>query len=83
MFRVALLMTISKYIGETEKNLGWIFEDATTAYVILFFDEADALLGKRTRVETPTTLARASKGIASCTNPGFYPLSRRVSEEIP
>ena len=35
MFRVGLLMIISKYIGETEKNLGWIFEDATTVNVIL------------------------------------------------
>ncbi|NIO05440.1 MAG: AAA family ATPase [Proteobacteria bacterium] len=43
-------MVISKYIGETEKNPSWIFEDATTANVILFFDEGDALSGKRTQV---------------------------------
>ena len=40
----------SKYIGETEKNLGVIFEEAKKADVILFFDEADALFSKRTEV---------------------------------
>ena len=41
---------ISKYIGETEKNLARIFAEARTSNAILFFDEADALFGKRTQV---------------------------------
>jgi len=42
--------TISKYIGETEKNLNRIFTAAEHANAILFFDEADALFGKRSEV---------------------------------
>jgi SpoVK/Ycf46/Vps4 family AAA+-type ATPase len=41
---------VSKYIGETEKNLARIFAEAETANAILFFDEADALFGKRSEV---------------------------------
>ena len=41
---------MSKYIGETEKNLSKIFQAAETSNAILFFDEADALFGKRTKV---------------------------------
>jgi SpoVK/Ycf46/Vps4 family AAA+-type ATPase len=41
---------VSKYIGETEKNLARIFAEAATSNAILFFDEADALFGKRTQV---------------------------------
>jgi SpoVK/Ycf46/Vps4 family AAA+-type ATPase len=41
---------VSKYIGETEKNLSRIFEAAEASRVVLFFDEADALLGKRSEV---------------------------------
>lgn len=42
---------VSKYIGETEKNLKKIFEEAETSNAILFFDEADALFGKRSEVK--------------------------------
>jgi SpoVK/Ycf46/Vps4 family AAA+-type ATPase len=41
---------VSKYIGETEKNLERVFAAATTGNAILFFDEADALIGKRSAV---------------------------------
>jgi SpoVK/Ycf46/Vps4 family AAA+-type ATPase len=41
---------VSKYIGETEKNLSRIFSEAETSNAILFFDEADALFGKRTEI---------------------------------
>jgi SpoVK/Ycf46/Vps4 family AAA+-type ATPase len=41
---------VSKYIGETEKNLAKIFHEAESSNAILFFDEADALFGKRTRI---------------------------------
>jgi SpoVK/Ycf46/Vps4 family AAA+-type ATPase len=49
--RVDLRDVASKYIGETEKNLRKVFADAEAANVILFFDEADALFGKRTDVK--------------------------------
>jgi len=48
VLRVDLSMIISKYIGETEKNLSKIFEASEGKDWILFFDEADALFGKRT-----------------------------------
>ena len=48
VYRVDLSMVVSKYIGETEKNLGLIFDMAAERDWILFFDEADALFGTRT-----------------------------------
>ncbi|MBK7214282.1 MAG: AAA family ATPase [Bacteroidales bacterium] len=51
VYRIDLSMIISKYIGETEKNLSRIFDMAEHKNWILFFDEADALFGKRTKVE--------------------------------
>ena len=51
LFRVDLAKVVSKYIGETEKNLGRIFDGAERSGSVLFFDEADALLGKRTEVK--------------------------------
>jgi SpoVK/Ycf46/Vps4 family AAA+-type ATPase len=50
LYRVDLAGTVSKYIGETEKNLERIFTAAARAEVVLFFDEADALFGKRSEV---------------------------------
>lgn len=50
VFRVDLSMVVSKYIGETEKNLANLFSEAEQTNWILFFDEADALFGKRTGV---------------------------------
>ncbi len=51
MYRIDLSMVVSKYIGETEKNLRKIFEEAHASNAILFFDEADALFGKRSEVK--------------------------------
>ena len=51
MFRVDLSQVVNKYIGETEKNLARIFDAAERSDVLLFFDEADALFGKRTEVK--------------------------------
>ncbi len=48
VYRIDLSMIVSKYIGETEKNLSRIFDTAQHKNWILFFDEADALFGKRT-----------------------------------
>jgi hypothetical protein len=50
LFRIDLATVISKYIGETEKNLDRIFGAAEGSNAILFFDEADALFGKRSEV---------------------------------
>lgn len=50
VYRVDLSMVVSKYIGETEKNLSKLFDKAEHKGWILFFDEADALFGKRTGV---------------------------------
>lgn len=48
---VSLSSVTSAYIGETEKNLARLFADAEATSAILFFDEADALFGKRTEVK--------------------------------
>ena len=50
LYRVDLSTIVSKYIGETEKNLERIFDEASSSNVILFFDEADSLFGKRSDV---------------------------------
>jgi ATP-dependent 26S proteasome regulatory subunit len=51
LYRIDLSSLVSKYIGETEKNLSRIFDEAGTSNAILFFDEADALFGKRGEVK--------------------------------
>ena len=50
LYRIDLSAVVSKYVGETEKNLAVAFEEAERASAVLFFDEADALFGKRTEV---------------------------------
>lgn len=50
LYKIDLSTVVSKYIGETEKNLSRIFAEAETSNGILFFDEADALFGKRSEV---------------------------------
>ena len=51
LFKIDLSAIVSKYIGETEKNLDQIFRAAQSSNAILFFDEADALFGKRSEVK--------------------------------
>lgn len=51
VYRIDLSQVVSKYIGETEKNLEKVFNKAENKDWILFFDEADALFGKRTNVQ--------------------------------
>lgn len=51
LYKIDLSRVVSKYIGETEKNLDRIFQAAENANAILFFDEADALFGKRSEVK--------------------------------
>ncbi|HEX8308492.1 MAG TPA: ATP-binding protein, partial [Allosphingosinicella sp.] len=51
LYRIDLSGVVSKYIGETERNLESIFQAAERATAVLFFDEADALFGKRSEVQ--------------------------------
>ncbi|WP_414552407.1 ATP-binding protein [Anabaena sp. CCY 0017] len=51
LYRIDLSQVVSKYIGETEKNLRRVFDAAETGGAILLFDEADALFGKRSEVK--------------------------------
>ena len=51
LYRIDLSAVVSKYIGETEKNLSQLFDAAENGGAILFFDEADALFGKRSEVK--------------------------------
>jgi len=51
LYRIELSKIVSKYIGETEKNLSKIFEVAEESGIVLFFDEADAIFGKRSEVK--------------------------------
>lgn len=51
MYRIDLSQVINKYIGETEKNLKKLFDGADISDIILFFDEADSLFGRRTEVK--------------------------------
>ncbi len=50
LYKIDLASVVSKYIGETEKNLSKIFREAAQSQAVLFFDEADALFGKRGEV---------------------------------
>lgn len=50
LYRIDLSAVVSKYLGETEKNLRRLFDAAQESDAILFFDEADALFGKRSEV---------------------------------
>lgn len=52
VYKIDLSLIVSKYIGETEKNLEQVFRKAEARDWILFFDEADALFGKRTNVQS-------------------------------
>jgi SpoVK/Ycf46/Vps4 family AAA+-type ATPase len=51
LYKIDLSTVVSKYIGETEKQLSRIFHQAQSSNAVLFFDEADALFGKRTEVK--------------------------------
>jgi hypothetical protein len=51
LYQIDLSTIVSKYIGETEKNLSAVFREAEECQTLLFFDEADALFGKRTEVQ--------------------------------
>jgi SpoVK/Ycf46/Vps4 family AAA+-type ATPase len=52
LYQVDLSQIVSKYIGETEKNLAELFDAAEAGHVVLLFDEADSMFAKRTDVKT-------------------------------
>ncbi len=54
LYQIELAQVVNKYIGETEKNLARVFDEAENSHAILFFDEADALFAKRTEVKSST-----------------------------
>jgi hypothetical protein len=54
LFKVDLAQVVSKWVGETEKNLECVFREAEESHAVLFFDEADALFGKRGEVQHGT-----------------------------
>ena len=54
LYQIDTAQVVSKWIGETEKNLGEVFRAAEAAHAMLLFDEADAIFGKRTDVEHST-----------------------------
>ena len=54
LYLIELAQVVNKYIGETEKNLARVFDEAEGSHAILFFDEADALFAKRTEVKSST-----------------------------
>ena len=52
LYRIDLSQVVNKYIGETEKNLGRVFDEASRGQVMLLFDEADSMFAKRTEVKS-------------------------------
>ena len=52
LYRIDLSQVVNKYIGETEKNLGRVFDEAAHGQVMLLFDEADSIFSKRTEVKS-------------------------------
>jgi SpoVK/Ycf46/Vps4 family AAA+-type ATPase len=63
LYRIDLSQVVSKYIGETEKNLRRVFDAAEGGGVILLFDEADALFGRRSEVRTATIATPTSRSV--------------------
>jgi SpoVK/Ycf46/Vps4 family AAA+-type ATPase len=95
LFRVDLSAVVSKYIGETEKNLNDVFDKAEASGAILFFDEADPLFGKRSKVndahdqyanaETAHFLQRieSHNGIVILTTNGKQRIDQAFSPQTP
>ncbi|KUR72069.1 ATP-binding protein [Novosphingobium sp. FSW06-99] len=86
VYRVDLSRVVSKWIGETEKNLAALFDEATDRNWILFFDEADALFGKRTESRSANDRA-ANQQIAYLlqrleTHPGVAILATNQSAHL-
>jgi hypothetical protein len=61
LYRVDLAQITSKYIGETQKNIGKIFDEAQQTDCILFFDEADALFSKHSEARRARTICQRAR----------------------
>ncbi|MEZ4492378.1 MAG: ATP-binding protein [Dehalococcoidia bacterium] len=72
LYKIDLSGVVSKHIGETEKNLGTIFQEAETSNAILFFDEADALFGKRSEVKDARSLRQYRDGLPAPEDGGVF-----------
>ncbi len=73
LYRIDLSQIVSKYIGETEKNLATIFSAAENGRAILQFDEADALFGKRSEVKgQPRPLRQCRGQLSPATHGGLF-----------
>ena len=83
LFRVDLATVVSKYIGETEKNLDRIFGAAEGSNAILFFDEADALFGKRSEVARRPRPLREHRGRLPAAEDGGLPGRGHPRDELP
>ena len=83
LFRIDLATVVSKYIGETEKNLDRIFAAAEGSNAILFFDEADALFGKRSEVQRRARPLREHRGRLPAAADGGLPGRRHPGDELP
>ena len=68
LHRIDLASVVSKYIGETEKNLKGVFDAAEDSGAILLFDEADALFGKRSESRMATTFTRTPRSATCCSD---------------
>jgi hypothetical protein len=75
LYRIDLSQVVSKYIGETEKHLETLFAEAEAADAALFFDEADAIFGKRGAIRTPTTASPTSRSASSSSASSASPAS--------
>ena len=73
LYRIDLSSIVSKYIGETEKNLRRVFDAAEAGGVVLLFDEADALFGKRSEVKDSHD-RYANMEVSYCCN-GWKPIA--------
>jgi len=86
LYRIDLSAVVSKYIGETEKNLGRLFDAADDSNAILLFDEADALFDKRSDVKDANdryanmSLAYLLQRIESCR--GLIILTTNIKESL-
>ena len=81
LYRIDLSATVSKYIGETEKNLRRLFDAAETSGAVLLFDEADALFGKRGEVKAGPRPLRQPRGRLPAAAHGVLPGPRPADHE--
>ena len=77
IYEIDLSQVVSKWLGETEKNLSDVFDAAEPGHVVLLFDEADSLFGKRTPTSRAATIAtRTSRSTTCCSGSSGSTASR-------